>query len=142
MSDIVLSLTQRRYVIGLCLLILLVELYLKPLAPDLKSIHLFNRILRRPRILKADKPNPLTLAILLRHYPRTQNRSKLLKQLMQLRILHIIGQMEQKQVTPRRPQFPLRILHIIQRINLLLYIPVVRVVGVKDLRPRGWGLEL
>lgn len=142
MSDIVLGLTEGGDVVGLCLLILLVELYLKPLAPDLEPVHLLNGILRGPGILKTDKPNALTLAILFRHDPGTQNRPKLLKQLIQLRILHIIGQMEQKQVTTWRSQFPLRILHVIQRIDLLLYVPVVRVVGVEDLRPRGWGLEL
>lgn len=75
-----LGLTQRGDVIMMpCLLILLVQLYLKPLASDFKSIHLINGLLCGPGILKANKSNSFAFAILFRHDSSAQNGAKPLK---------------------------------------------------------------
>ena len=50
--------------------------------------------------------------------------------------------MEQEQIASRRPELPLRILHIIKSVGFLLNVPVVGIAGVKNLSPGRWGIKL
>ena len=124
------------------LLVFLVQLHFQSFSSHFESVHFINRIKSRPRILKTYKPNSFAFSILFSHDSCTQDISKLLKQRMKLRVFHIVGQMEQEQITSGWPKFPLWVLHIIERIGLLLYVPIIGIAGVENLCSRRWSFEL
>ena len=101
-SEIVAGLDEGIDVIGDGLLVLLIELNLEALAPDLKAIHLLNGLLCGLRVIKADKANPLGLAVLLGHDPGGVDVAEPPEEVVELGVLHVVGEVEEEEVGTRR----------------------------------------
>ncbi len=106
-------LAQRRYLMRFSLLIFLVQFHFEPFSSYLKSIHFFDRIKGRSRVFKTDESDSFAFSVLFCHNSRAQNIAEFFKKLIQLRVLHVVGKMEQKKVASWGPEFSLGILHVV-----------------------------
>ncbi len=134
--------TQRWNVASFCLLILLVQFNFQSFTSYLKSVHFLDSFLSWSWAFKTHKADTFAFSIFLSHYSGAENSSEFFEELMKLRVFHVVGQMEQEKIASWRSKFPLRVLHIIESINLLLNVPIAGIIGVKDFGPWRWSIEL
>lgn len=93
-SEIVVSLNEGVYIAGHCLLVFFVQLNFQSFTSNLEAVHLLDCFLGRFGVIEADKSDSFGFSILLSHYPCRVDISESSEEIVELRIFHIVWQVE------------------------------------------------
>lgn len=124
------------------LLVFFVQLDLQTLSSHFEAVHLLNRLLCGFWVIETNKAYSLGFSVLFSHDSSRVDVSESPEEVVQLRILHVVGQVEKEEVWASGAEFSIGGVHIIEGVDFLLDVVAVGCVGVEHLCAWGRCLKL